>query len=112
MATQNDLVQAVLEELAVIGAAETADPDDSAFVKRRYENVRADLARKFLVDWESGADIPDEALEAMTLLVAHRCARSFGLLPDPQMKMDGMAMLWDYRNTPWMPTPPMKAEYY
>lgn len=112
MATQTDLAQAVLEELRVVGAGETIDSDDDALVKRRYLSVHRDLARKFLVDWAESEAIPDAALDAMTLLVAFRCQTAFGKPRDVQVKLDGMAMLWDYRNTPWLPTPPMRATYF
>ncbi len=105
MATQADLVQKVLEELTELGGGESVDPDDDKLVKERYARVHGDLARRFLVDWDITDDIPDDALDAMTLLVAYRCARSFGKPAELRMHVEGKAMLHDYRNTPWLPVP-------
>jgi len=105
MATQDDLVRDVLGELTVVGGSDTVDPDDSRDVKKKYLAVHRDLSRKFLVDWSEGDAIPDAALEAMTLLVAHRCSRQFGKPTDDGMWREGMMRLWDYRSTPWRPLP-------
>ena len=112
MATQDDLVRAVLLELVVVGGSDTIDNNDSADVKKKYLSVHRDLARKFMVDWAETSDIPDDALEPMTLLVAYRSARQFGRVPDAEMWREGMARLYDYRNTPWLPTPQMRTVYF
>ena len=112
MATQDDLVQAVLEELVITGAGEDIEPEDSALVKRRYLRVREELERRFLVDWAADDAIPDAALGAMALLVADDCATSFGKPKDAVRAQEGTGRLWDYRNTPLYPTPAMRATYY
>lgn len=112
MATQNDLVRAVLEELTIIGGNEDIDDDDSAYVKRKYTNVHADFTRKFLVDWAITEAIPDDALEPLSLLVAYRCARAFGKQPDPDMFIEGQERLHDYRFSPWLPVPAMEIAYF
>ena len=112
MATQDDLVIAVLEELVITGAGEDIEPEDSALVKRRYLRIREELSRRFLVDWDADDDIPDAALAAMALLVADDCAPAFGKPKDAVRAQEGTGRLWDYRNTPILPTPQMWATYY
>ena len=112
MATQDDLVREVMEELVETGAGEDIEPEDSELIKRRYLYMRGELARKFLVDWDADDDIPDDALRAMALLVANDCANAFGKPKSDTRENEGTGRLWDYRNTPILPTPQMWATYY
>lgn len=112
MATQSDLVKAVVEELSLVGGGQQISAEDDALIKRRYLRVRGEEARKFTVDWNADDDIPDDALDGIAMLVADRVAPSFGLPRDPERKTMGEELLRDYRETPYAPRTQMRAQYF
>lgn len=99
--TITDLVQAVLEDLRIIAADETASAADAVFVKARYERVRARYAQRLLVDWTATDDIPAGAEDALVRLVQYECAKSFGRLRDPEDRIEGLRMLAEYGEAYW-----------
>lgn len=112
MASQADLVRRVLEELVELGTGESVDPNDNKKVIEQYASVHEDLERRHLVDWALTDDIPSGAIDAMVLLVAYRCARSFAKPAQLRMHVEGRAMLHDYRTTPWLPVPAQRVSYF
>lgn len=58
----------------MLAAGQAARDEDAALVERRIDMVHDALVEDGLADWDSSA-IPDYAVEALTSLVAARCAR-------------------------------------
>lgn len=75
--TTQQLATRVLERLKVIAAGETPDAADAASVKTFYANSFAELQVHDLVYWDQD-DIPDEAFEPLSDLLAGRLAPDFG----------------------------------
>lgn len=109
--TLTDMVTAVLQELRVLSANETQSSSDDTLVKARYERWRSLAAKRFLVDWDAGDDVPAGAEDAVTLIVAYMCAPAFGKPKDRAMHDEGRTLLWEYRDN-WAPTQPMAVEYF
>lgn len=94
--TITELVQAVLEDMRVIGGDETASDVDSNSVKARYERVRQRYSEKQWADWSATDDIPALAEEGVIDLVHYECARMFGKPRDPALKVEGERKLAVY----------------
>jgi len=109
--TLTDMVTAVLQELRVLSANETASSSDDTLVKARYERWRSLAAKRFLVDWDATDDIPAGAEDAVTLIVAYVCAPAFGKPKDRASYEEGWTMLFEYRDN-WAPNTPTALEYY
>jgi len=109
--TLTEMVTAVLQELRVLSANETASSSDDTLVKARYERWRSLAAKRFLVDWDATDEIPAGAEDAVTLIVAYHCAPAFGKPKDREGYMDGRTMLFEYRDN-WAPSPPTAVEYF
>jgi len=79
----NDLYRAVLEKLTVVASGTPADADDIKTVRTKYGKLYEMLDGEDLVNWTSGADVPDGAAEPIISMLAFMCAREFGQDPGP-----------------------------
>ena len=84
MATKNELAIKVLQKLGVAEAGETPSTDDTGIVEDKYDSRYKVLAAKDLVSWGSGDDIPTEAVEPVTSIVANDCLSEFIIPQDKQ----------------------------
>lgn len=95
MKTKRQIATAALEELSMIGAAETPSAEDMDIARRRYDALHSELRDRGLVYWTNTdldtQEIPDEVETAMTFLLASRLARAFGK-PEPAEVEDGGAV--------------------
>lgn len=76
MATQQDLVARVLQELYVLQAGETPTSADDAVVDDAIAEVHAELQERRLAYWETSA-IPEAVMRGLTLMVAGNVGRKF-----------------------------------
>lgn len=112
MATIQELIRDVALELRLQGAGQPVDENDALEIDRRYRVRHAELLRSFTVDWDIDETVPDAALDGMVLLVANRAATRFGREWTLDRERIGMEILKDYRETPYAPSPAMRAVYY
>lgn len=89
--TTAELAARVLERLRVTGAGETASAEDAATVSNYYATSFAELQVSDFVYWDQ-ADIPDEAFEALSDLLAGRLGSDFGA-PRPDLEASGRRRL-------------------
>jgi len=77
--TSSELCAAVMEDLALINAdyGETPSAADEAMIKRRYQNMFAEMQDEDIVYWEADK-IPYEAFEALVTLMAMIVGPAFG----------------------------------
>lgn len=77
--TSSDLAAAVMEDIGLIniGYGETPSAADEAMIKRRYENILAEMQDEDIVYWDADA-IPYEAFEALVTLISLIVGPSFG----------------------------------
>lgn len=79
--TAGELATAVLKELGVVGAGQTASAEDSGEVTVRWTSIHAQLRKEGLANFGDGAstaEIPDWAQEPLVKHVAGKCAALFG----------------------------------
>jgi hypothetical protein len=75
--TLTDLYRKALEELRVVAAGESADPDDTTLVRDKYTAVYDMLLTLGLVAWGADEDVPDYAVQPLTRMVAFAAASAF-----------------------------------
>lgn len=77
--TSSDLAAAVMEDLGLInrGHGETPSASDEEMIKRRYQNMLAEMQDEDIVYWGDDA-IPYEAFEALVGLMSLIVGPSFG----------------------------------
>lgn len=86
--SQNDLASAVLRQIGVLGAEETADANDVALVQTAYATKHGEWTERGYVDWPNSAnpatsEIPDEVFQIVINLVANEVLPAFGFpLPE------------------------------
>lgn len=108
--TINDLVQAVLHELRIIAAEETAPPHYAKIVEARYRERLPTLTKDEYADWEVDV-IPDDAMPGLRRVIAYECATPFGKAIPPALELEGLRKLRLYmRIKPTYRT--TKAVYY
>lgn len=76
MATQSDLAKAVLQDLGVLAAGETASAEDNALVQERIGQVHEELVDNGLVSFTLAA-IPSKVMRPMSIIVAAECWRAY-----------------------------------
>ncbi len=77
--TPQELRDAVLMEVGVLAAGESAAPEDAAVVTAKYALLHETLTERDLASWDVTDDIPDDVAQSVVLMVAHLCARPFGV---------------------------------
>lgn len=75
--TRTEMIRQVLENLKVVDAINNPSAEDSVAVGRRLDQETARLREIGLV-WWSADEIPDSVSQALSDLVAMRCAATFG----------------------------------
>lgn len=78
MASKAELIDAVLQDLGVLYAGQTADASDAALVERRLEAVLADLAQRNVIYVPPADDIDDQVFQLLTDILVETCAPAFG----------------------------------
>lgn len=89
--TTTQLAARVLERLKVTSAGDTPSAEDAQTIKAYYASTFAELGVDDLVYWDE-ADIPDEAFEALSDLLAGRLAPDFGKTR-PDLEASGTSRL-------------------
>lgn len=98
--TITDMATAVLEELGVLAAGETASAEDALTVQNAYKSWRNTAANRLIIDWyNDDEDIPDGAEHGVTLCVCNHVYRRFGVERDPSWLIEGEASLADYMHS-------------
>jgi hypothetical protein len=77
--TLTELNAAVLQELGVLASGESPVAGDAAIVQDKYANLHATLLNEGLVTWTASDDIPAAVEGAIVAMVAHLCAKPFGV---------------------------------
>jgi len=81
--TLNDLYRRTLEKMQVAADGEPAQPGDIQAVARKYVEVFELLQTNKLADWDGEADIPPDAGNALSMVMAAYCAEDF-FVPEPR----------------------------
>lgn len=89
--TKHDLAHRVLSRLGWVAAGETPTAEDAEAVKAYYAGMFAEISLDGLTYWDED-DIPDEAFEALSDLIAGRIAPDFGMAK-PDLEQSGMVRL-------------------
>lgn len=92
MATEHDMAVEVLRELGVIDGAEEPSAEDEQFVITRYRQRLPRLLDENYADW-TAANIPDDAMPGLRLVIAFDCARPFGRTADEMEENRGLTAL-------------------
>jgi hypothetical protein len=79
--TPQELRDAVLMEVGVLAAGESAAPEDAAVVTAKYALLHDTLTQRDMTSWDASDDIPDDVAQSVVLMVAHLCASPFGVPP-------------------------------
>ena len=74
-----DLPAGVLNELGVLATGESPNIADSTTVTDKYSALYEMLITEGLVSWEVGEDIPEFVEGPVLAMLAHLCARPFGV---------------------------------
>jgi len=82
MATQTDLANRVLQKLRVLGAGQTAAPEDIAVAKQKLRAAHVSFRKDERVRWQIG-QLPEEAEEPYVMMAAFLAANDFGKQADP-----------------------------
>lgn len=94
---QNTLAEAVLRNIGVLGAEETADTNDTGLIKAVYANKHAEWTERGFVDWPLTGDavneIPDDAFETVKLLMSNEVLSAFGTPQAEDVRMSREALL-------------------
>jgi len=78
MATRDDLIKAVLQDLGVLQAGESAVADDNALVSARIDPLLADLAVRNVIYIPDAVDISDGAFQYIVDILVELCSPAFG----------------------------------
>lgn len=78
MATRDDLIKAVLQDLGVLQAGESAVADDNALVSARIDPLLADLAVRNVIYIPDAEDIGEGAFQYVVGILVEICSPSFG----------------------------------
>jgi hypothetical protein len=84
--TPNELRDAVLQEVGVLAAGESAAPEDAAVATAKYALLHEMLTRKNLASWSLTDDIPDDVAQPVVWMVANLSVAAFGV--GPQKRAD------------------------
>lgn len=85
--TRAQLIDAVLSEMLVLPAGETASAEDAAKVEERFESTFSSLRARAICDVVDGGDSPsvggnieDELYDQLIVILAQICGPTFGKL--------------------------------
>lgn len=92
MVALTDLADDVLRKLAVLGADQTAESDDTVRALDKLDSVHGFLKAEGLVRWTKN-DIPDYAKEPYILMAAYLCTDLFEMQPRPDWWAGGLHMI-------------------
>lgn len=86
--SQNDLSTAVLRQIGVLGAEETAETADVLLIQGIYLGKHVEWTSRGYADWPNlgnpaTAEIPDDRFQILTLLVSNEVLSAFGT-PNPE----------------------------
>lgn len=76
--TQSDLADAVMRDLGLLDAHETASAEDRAFIVGRYQNILEEIRDDELVTWDADA-IPYDVFEGMVGLMRIIVGPGYGI---------------------------------
>lgn len=82
--TPQELREAVLKEMGVVAAGESANPEDAAVVADKYTLLHGMLEQKNLVTWTLTDDIPSSCAQPVVWMLAYLCAGAFGAQQEPE----------------------------
>ena len=81
--TRIDLVNHALEHLGILGAGQTANPEDYDEVNSHFEPLLAHLEAIELISLETLDEIPPEVFHPLAIMLADESALAFGLVGVP-----------------------------
>jgi hypothetical protein len=90
--TQAQLIEAVLDELKVVGAGQTASAEDSAKVQTRIGPVLADLAAREIFYVGDVEAIEEAPFLYLAICVALRCANVFSVSAQELRDLSSLAI--------------------
>lgn len=90
--TTQQLAEAVLRRLSVVGAGETPSPDDATLVKDMYADLYQELEVEDVSFWPE-TSIPEHVFRALTDYMAGNAAPDFGRVEYTPLADDGYTRL-------------------
>lgn len=75
---REELIELAADELNVSAIGQTLSPEDHAKIDGKIDGLLSNLASRGVIYLASADDIPDQCAEALGILLADQCARTFG----------------------------------
>jgi hypothetical protein len=82
MKTRAQLVARALEKLKVVGSGQTASAEDTLLVDKVIDPLMSDLMARGIFSWGDEDELPEEAFEHLSELLANATAGDFGKSSD------------------------------
>lgn len=99
MTTAAELAERVLRKLKVLGAVETASPEDLNVAMQAVTDAHNTLDGHRLLRWTL-QDIPKQVDLGYVLMAAYLCADDFVVPKDPGWMVQGMGVVQTFVNIP------------